>query len=295
MKRLSAAGLMLLLGFCLVDARQDHQEEMAYWREFVAKLKQGEITEEDIRPHEFVSKESQMRVLRAFRSSAVWEEWEAEPEIIRYQNVINYIIPLKGTRGTRAIPYSFMLILEEGRWFYRHVETIFIRLDKLLPLPASSFPDISEEQKQWAREEIIWSERVRVFNLITRLKDRATAFGFFLDGAGYFLGAKTWVPFVPPRRALILYLCWEQANLRGSRVILERLTDEEAVVKLDPLPYRIFRAATHLREQIDFKDFRNLYESIWKNRAETAGWDLEISLRGQWIILHFALPGRDGK
>ena len=142
---------------------------------------------------------------------------------------------------------------------------------------------------------MVWSERVRVFNLISRLKDREAALGFFLDGPGYFLGAKTWVPFVPPRRALILYLCWEQANLRGSGVILEKLSDEEAVVRLDPLPYRIFRAATHLREQIDFRDFRELYESIWRSRAEAAGWDLEISLRGQWTILHFVMPGEAGK
>lgn len=222
-----------------------------------------------------------------FRTDAVWKEWEAEPEIIGYDNVINYIIPLKGTRGTRAVPYCFMLILEEGRWFYRHVETIFIRLDQLSSLPVSTFPDISETQKQWAREEMIWSERVRVFNLINELKGREAALNFFKDGAGYLLGAKTWVPFVPPRRALILYLCWEQANLKGNRVILEILNDEEAVVKLDPLPYRIYRAATHMREQIPFTVYRELFEGIWRNRAEAAGWNLDIRLEGMWTILHF--------
>jgi hypothetical protein len=184
-----------------------------------------------------------------------------------------------------------MLILEEGRWFYRHVETIFIRLDKLPPLPLSTFPDISETQKQWARAEMIWSERVRVFNLIAELKGLEAAIGFFMDGAGYFLGAKTWVPFVHPRRAFILYLCWEQANLKGNRVILETLTDTEAVVKLDPLPYRIYRAATHLREQIEFKDYRELYESIWRNRAAAAGWNLEMKIQGSFTVLHFLQPG----
>jgi hypothetical protein len=123
--------------------------------------------------------------------------------------------------------------------------------------------------------------------LIADLKNREEAIGFFMDGAGYFLGDKTWVPFVPPQHAFILYLCWEQANLRGSPVILESLTDKEAMVKLDPLPYRIFRAATHLREQISFKDYRDIYESIWKNRAEAADWKLEISLKGKWTILRF--------
>lgn len=292
MKKALWISVTILLGFSLLTPSQEQRQEKEIWRDFVTKLRDGHISTDDIRPHEFVSRESQLRILNIFRSNAVWEEWEAEPEIIRWDNNINYIIPLKGAGSSEPVRYCFMLILEEERWFFRHVETIFVRLDKLPPLPVSGFPDIGETQKQWAREEIRWSEKVRIFHLISAMKNREAALNFFKDGAGYFLGAKTWVPFVPPRRAFILYLCWEQSNLRGSRVVLEALEDNEAVVKLDPLPYRIFRSAAHLREQIDFSDYRAIFETIWQNRAEAAGWNLEIKIQGPFTVLHFLSPGQ---
>jgi hypothetical protein len=70
-----------------------------------------------------------------------------------------------------------------------------------------------------------------LFNFLSREKGKDYAFDWFRDGAGYFLEARTWVPLVPPGRAFILYLCWEQSNLLGNNVTLHKLDDSEALAK----------------------------------------------------------------
>jgi hypothetical protein len=108
------------------------------------------------------------------------------------------------------------------------------------------------------------------------LKGKEYAFSFFKDGAGYFLAAKTWVPFVEPRKALVLYACWEQAHLRGNQVTLEKLDDREAVVRLSTYYFGLYHVTAHLRRQIPFEDYTRIFETVWQDRARAAGWTLEI-------------------
>ena len=262
------------------------QDEIRIWKEFVKLLKENRITPDRIRPLEFLSKESQIEALNTFRRGAVWEEWDTEPEIVRYDNQVNFIIPLKGKSGAWR-DYCFMFLIEGDEWYYRHVEGIFIRLDKISFLPASEFPDIPESQKAWAREEIYWSKMVWIFNDLSRKEGKESAFRIFSDGAGYFVAATAWVPFVHPARAFILYVCWEQANLRGNEVTLEKLEDNEAVVKINPLYFQIYRHAGHLKKQIPFEDYRTIFERIWQERAKNAGWDLQIVYRGVQCFFYF--------
>ncbi len=262
------------------------QEEIEIWKEFVSLMKENKITPDHIRPHQFITKESLMEVLNTFRRGAVWEEWEVEPEVVHYNNIVNFLIPLKGKFGERR-DYCFTFLIEEGKWYLQHIEAIFIRLDKISSLPASEFPDIPESQKAWARQELYWSKIVWLYNDLSAKEGKESALRIVRDGAGYFLAAKAWVPFVPPSRAFILYVCWEQANLRGNDVVLEKLEDNEAVVKINPLFFQIYRHAGHLKQQIPFEDYRRIFETLWHDRVKNAGWDLQIIYRGVQCFLHF--------
>lgn len=266
------------------------QDEIRIWKEFVIMLKENRITLDRIRPLEFISKETQVEVLNSFRRGAVWEEWEAEPEIVRYENHVNFVIPLKGMYGEWT-KYCFMFLVEGDEWYYRHVEAIFIRLDKISTFPVSEFPDLPETKKAWMREEIITSEHVRLFNMLIKEKGKDFAFDWFRrgvgNGPGYFLQAKAWVPFVPPPKAFILYVCWEQANLIGNEVTLQKLDENEAIVKMIPLYFQIFRHATHLKRQITFQDYRKIFEIVWEYRAQSAGWNLQVDIRGVECIFRF--------
>ncbi len=115
------------------------------------------------------------------------------------------------------------------------------------------------------------------------IKDKGKPFvlDMLKDGTGYFVWAKSRVPFLPPHRAFIVFLCWEQAHLRGldsygNGVRLENLTDKEAVVRLSPIYFMLYEAASHLKPQISFEDYKEIFETIWQDRARAAGWNLAI-------------------
>ena len=136
------------------------------------------------------------------------------------------------------------------------------------------------------REEILVSDQVRLFKMLAKDKGRAFAFDWFKDGEGYFMEARTWVPFVDASRAFILYLCWEQANLRGSRVRLEKLADREAIVSLQPNYLRFYAETANVRGRMSAADYRRLFETIWQDRAENAGWKLLITYQGTTCVFH---------
>jgi len=265
----------LILVFLQGPISFSQQDNLKVWKEFVLLFKNNELSQEHIRPHQEFPREQLMEMLNRFRKSVSWEEMEREPEVIRYDNQLNFLVPLTTTEGGKYT-YCFSFILEGDKWYFQHLEGIFIRLDKVATLPTSEFPDLPEDRKAWMREEFYWSKMVWIFNTITKNSGKESAFNIFPDGFGYFLAAKAWVPFVPPSKAFILYLCWEQANLRGNVVTLEKLEDKEALVKIKSTYFALYRRTAHLKHQISFEDYRKIFEKIWYDRAKRAGWNIKI-------------------
>jgi hypothetical protein len=281
----------ILLIFLAFPVSLFDQDELKIWQEFVNLMKENKISSEHVRPTSPLTNESVLNLLDSFRTSAVWEEWDVVPEIVRYENLVTFIITLK-QKWNSPWTYTFNFLVENDKWYFRHMEGIFIRLDKISTLPTSDFPDLEESLKDWARDEIRISEYVRIFNLISKEKGKDFAFEVFKNiignGIGYLLGAKTWVPFFPPHRAFILYLCWEQANLRGNKVTLVKLTDTEAVVRFDETNYfALYTRSGHLKKQISLEDYIKIYEDIWHTRAESADWKLKIEGKGKEITFYF--------
>lgn len=280
----------LLISICFlvlwVSNLANSQDELKIWKEFVSLLKDNKITLEHIRPPSPLTKESQLLMLNSFRVKADWQEWEVEPEIVRYKNLVTFIITL-GQKRNSPWTYTFNFLLEDNEWYYRHLEGMFIRLDKIASLPTSEFPDLPEARKAYMRQEFYWGKMIWLFNTLSEKEGKDFAFSIFLDGAGYFLAAKVWIPFFPPSRAFILYLCWEQANLRHNRVTLEKLEDNEAIVRISSHYWALWRQATHVKQQISYEDYRKIYETIWQDRAKNAGWNLKIEYKKTHCVFHF--------
>lgn len=268
-------------------------DEVKLWKEFIRSVKKGEFTEDMIRPHFESLRKPNMDFLNRMKDEASWEELNATPEIIRIKEQINYLIALT-FNGSKAA-YCFTFTEEKGKWYLKHIEAIFIRLDKISSLPTSDFPDLAESQKSWAREEIFWSQQVNLFQYLSKEKGKEFAFNWFKDGTGYFLAAQTWVPFVEPKEAFILYLCWEQARLRGNEVVLEKLDGKEAIIRISPQSIRLYLQTSHLKQQISFEDYVQLFSTIWQDRAEKAGWHLDIIGGGWPITFHFKSDSGDTK
>jgi hypothetical protein len=268
-------------------------DDLAVWNDFSRAFRDGRITAERIRPYSEEMREPFLRFIATIRAQAKPEDWEKRPEIHRVGDQIHFLIPLT-TEGDNKTTYCFTVVTEGETWFFQHMEAIFIRLDQIGPLPVSRFPDVTNDQKNWMREEIAMTERVRLFNLLAKEKGKPFAFQWFKDGAGYLLAARTWVPFVPAMRAFILYACWEQSNLRGRPVTLTSLDDRQAVVDLDAGEWRLYEQTGHLRQMISREDYRTLYETVWQDRAAAAGWDLRIEYIGAKVRLCFQRHQAEG-
>jgi hypothetical protein len=284
MLRAALPAAILLILFLPRNARG--ADDLALWNDFSEAFRDGRITAERIRTYYEQFREPLLAVIATIRAQAKPDDWKQRPEIYRVGDQVHFLIPLT-TEGDRKITYCFTVITEGKTWFFQHVETIFIRLDQIGPLPASRFPDVTDDRKNWMREEIAVTDRVRLFSLLVQEKGKAFAVQWFNDGAGYFLAARTWVPFVPPARAFILYVCWEQSNLRGSPVTLRSLDDGEATVDIDAIEWRLYEQTAHLRQMISREDYRTLFEALSPDRAAAAGWGLQIGYAGAKVRLRF--------
>jgi hypothetical protein len=272
--RLAAVVISIMAGLGLSEQGGLNQDAAGIWDEFVAALKKGEVTADRIRPYYPELAKPLLGYLEEMRKKASWEEWRVPEETHRVGNRTHFLIPL--TFDKSRATYCFTFISEGGRWYFQHLEAITIRLDKVGSLPTSTFPDVDEETKAHIREEVRWSREIRLFNLLAQEKGKDLAFDFFKEGNGYLLAARTWVPFVEPWKAFVLYLCWEQANLRGNEVVLEKLEDDEAFVRMKTHYFRLYQVTAHLRQWISFEDYKRLFETIWQDCARAAGWTLKI-------------------
>ncbi len=270
------------------------QNDTIIWKEFVGLLKAGKISADRIRPLRQLGdsfKPVLMGYLDTIRIQASPSDWGAQPEIIRSGDRVQFLVPWSAR--DQKITYCLSFVGDTSQWYFQHLETIFVRLDKLGGLPVSAFPDVSEDQKAWAREEIYWSfVLLNVYLPLTADRGKEFALNILKDGGGYFVGARTWVPFTSPQKAFVLYLCWEQANLRGNHVTLERLEDHEAVVHLKTQFFTLYFTAAHLRPRISLDDYKKIFETIWQDRASNAGWHLDIQYSADYqVTFHFTREG----
>lgn len=267
-------------------------EDIRIWTEFVSLLKDGSISEEHVRPA-YAKPATMIEFLGRMRKRATWSDWQETPEVFRVGPRLHFVTKLR-ENGSVAT-YSFTFLTEGDRWYLEHFESIVLRLDAVGHPPVSTFPDLAESKKAWMRQENYWSQMVVIYRKTKAASGRAAALDLFRDGAGYLVQAKTWVPFYPDSRAFVLYLCWEQSRLHGNSVTLESLKDDEAVVSMDSVFLRLYRQTGHLRHQLPEAEYVSIFETIWRDRAEAAGWQVELRYEATRATLRFTKKAVSGK
>lgn len=263
---------LALLGLAAPDSE-------AVWKDFAAQMRAGGIEEDRIDPYYPQLREPLREFLRGIARDARPEDWSAKPELYRVEDQVHGVIALTGSDGKKR-PYCFTLRVDDSGWRVQHLESIFIRLDQTGPLPATRFPDVTAAQKAWMTDERRTTEQVRIYNLLAKEKGREFALRFLMDGEGYALEARTWVPFVARWKAFVLFVCWEQANLFGAPVTLESLEERSAVIRLEPRWFRLYKQTSHLRKMIPEAEYEEIFEARWRDRARAAGWTLAIERKG---------------
>jgi len=273
---------MFISSICNIAFAQD---DLKIWNEFVEAVKNDQITPDKIRTYNNLPNDMLLQWSKMFKEGKLWEQIQGTPEVYKVGKHIHYIVTFAKDDWKSTFCHTFLV--EDGKWYFRHLENITIRLDKIPVPPTSKFPDLPEEKKAWQRQEIYWTEQVRLFNFLSKEKGKDSAFNWFKDGEGYLMAAKTWVPFYPPEKAFILYSCWEQANLRGNKVTLEKFDSNEVVVRMEPIYLQLYKQTGHLKTQISFEDYRRIFETIWQDRATKAGWNLDITYKDDECLFNF--------
>ncbi|HVP14148.1 MAG TPA: hypothetical protein VMS88_01315 [Terriglobales bacterium] len=286
----AAIAMMLLAG----GASHVRADDLAIWREFMKELRGGGMADTSrVRTYDPAQRAPLMAALEGMRGLLLWDSCTTAPEVFRVGDQVHFVAPLVFQQGgaTGHATFCFTFLTRGERWYFQHLESIVLRLDRLGPPPVSSFPDLPEERKAWMRDELQTSLDIAHYVTLAREKGAEAARSWFVDGAGYALAARTWVPFVPPQRAFVLYLCWEQANLRGQKVTLEALADSAARVRLAPRWFELYRRTTHLRTEISEADYRALFETIWRDRAANAGWNVAFAYEGDEVVFALTRAG----
>ena len=265
-------------------------DDLTVWRDFLRELRSGGMADTSrYRPYDPAQRAPLMAAIDGMRALLLWDSCTTAPEVVHVGEQVHYLAPLvfqkDGATGRGTFCFSF--VTQGDHWYFQHLESIFLRLDRIGAPPVSVFPDLPEERKAWMRDEIQTSLDIAHYVDLSREKGPAAALAWFRDGAGYALAARTWVPFVPPERAFVLYLCWEQANLRGQKLTLEALGDTAARVRFAPRFFELYRRTTHLHTEISEADYRQLFETIWRDRAVHGGWGIAIAYEGDECVFRF--------
>lgn len=254
------------------------------WQDFQDQLKKGSLPSYKFRPYDLSLTDTIPQILERLRSHiiAISEE-KHQPECFITGNQYHFVLNLGP--GTNDFCFSFMI--ENGLWYFQHIENIFIRLDQVGTLPVSKFPDLPENTKSWCRDELLVSKMITLYSFLSNEKGKEFAMNWFRDGKSYFVGARAWVPFVTPSKAFILYVCWEWANLQSNPVTLIELDETKAIIRARLRHFELFKRAGHLSQQISEKDYVELFETIWQDRSFHAGWNLQIDYEAEDCVFKF--------
>lgn len=261
------------------------------WSEFIGLMKSSSMTMDRIRPLHPSLREPVFEILQELACKVPPSAWPNDPALqVRGNHVICQVAlsPRHAKPGhtepghakpchTEPCRFIFTFEVDGDHWFFRHLESITILMDSVPPLPASSFPDLPEATKAWIRAEVRATEDVRLFNYLNAERGHRFALDWFRDGQGYSMAARSWLPLLPEPAAFVLYLCWEQSVLSGSKVTLEHLDEQTAAVRICPICLQVYERAVHLKQQIPREDYEAVFEVVWEDRALAAGWHLDIS------------------
>ena len=59
-------------------------------------------------------------------------------------------------------------------------------------------------------------------------------------------------------------------------MVLEELGDKKARIRIEPIYFKMYERAGHLKQQIAIEDYRAIFETMWQDRAKAAGWELVL-------------------
>ena len=184
--------------------------------------------------------------------------------------------------------YRFDFIRTDMGCKLAFVECITLPVGDVTALPYSDFKPLPAKENEIRREKEI-SRLVWLYCKIKELAGQKEAVNAFLDGEGESVCARSWVPFYSDRLACIAYAAWMENRINGEAVTIIEFAEERSVLRLKGhLWRRMYHMAAHLKTQIGYDEYMELFETICTDRARAGGWSVSFSYENDDTTMTFA-------
>jgi|AGTN01.2.fsa_nt_gi hypothetical protein len=156
------------------------------------------------------------------------------------------------------------------------MECITLPVFDIKRLPYSDFIPLPDKENELRREKEI-SRTVWNYLKFKELLSKEEAIKIFIDGKGESIGARSWVPFYSDSLAYIAYAAWIENRLYGEETVLEEFTESRCVIRLKKHFWRrLYFMSGHLKTQINYDEYMELFQAIWSDRAKENGWKINF-------------------
>lgn len=180
----------------------------------------------------------------------------------------------------------FTLAKENDQWKFTHQEGILFPIFEFPKVPYSQVLRLPFDRVGFMVAERDLAFKSRVYRQIEKEHGAAAARAFFMDGAGFKAAMDAWLPFLEGAGQFAVFLAVLESNYYGSGCTVTKATEQEAEVEFKPLRDLEALKIAVFNPKLSPEEFRSLYISIMKNRAEACGLDVDISIQDTDCVLH---------
>jgi|GEM_PF-1391217 len=259
---------------------------MDIWDEFRKKIKDDTLTESDFA--------AEMRaflqpLLCGERAAARRRKFLEAPYDV-YESARGISVVLHCLDDDYRLDFS----CDSFSWRLAFMECITLPVLGMEAVPYSEFAPLGKKEAFIRREKEI-SQLIRFYLKFKELVGKEEALMMFCDGRGEFLCARSWVPFYSDGLSYIAYCAWYESRMNGETVAVQEFQENRCVVVFYNHIWRnVYFMAAHLNPIIEYAEYMKLFESIWKDRAENAGWKIDFIYKDGDTTLIFNKRPTDG-
>ena len=172
-------------------------------------------------------------------------------------------------------------------WRLAFMECITLPVSGMEAVPYSEFVPLGKKEVFIRREKEI-SRLVHFYLKFKELVSKEKALTMFYDGKGEYLCARSWVPFYNDELSYIAYSAWYESRINGETVVVQEFQKNRCVMIIyDHIWRKVYFTARHLTPIIEYAEYMELFESVWRDRAENAGWKIDFDYKGECTTLIF--------
>lgn len=183
--------------------------------------------------------------------------------------------------------YRFDFFCDGNQWKIAFIECITLPVFDMDVVPYSKFMPLDKKELHIRREKEI-TQLVYFYLKFKELVGREKALTMFYDGKGEYICARSWVPFYSDSLSYIAYSAWYECRINGENVVIEEFQESKCrVVIYNHIWRNIYFIVGHLKPVIEYSEYMELFESIWKDRAASAGWDIQFVYKEEYTSLIF--------